>query len=217
MCVCNTALGWSGINCLDWVDPCRQWALDGCVTCVTQSKLKCLYCMEYKCVADSKQSGIPSNATHCSSYFDSTGVAQCPRYNPKTGSSASDIGLILLIVGFVVLALVTCFSLLLFCIYRQARPNPLITLAVAGIPDFEYPSHEREVMQVQLVDQEAHRGKRIQGIPLKQIDLRELYKLQSRNSEECEMTAMFAHPTTTDQLLFYSFTNFFELWQVRNC
>lgn len=49
------------------------WIRAGSGPCVTQSKLKCLYCMEYKCVADSKQSGIPSNATHCSSYFDSTG------------------------------------------------------------------------------------------------------------------------------------------------
>ena len=66
-------------------------------------------------------------------------------------------------------------------------PNPLITNAVAGLLDLRRPRREREAIQIQFTGTpDPEIWEYTQGIPIKQIDLPELYAWQQRQKLEKE-------------------------------
>lgn len=179
-CNCTTTMGWSGANCTLWEDPCRALSLKGCSECyrIRPNYPTCQWCSStFDCAAPAQTGISNANVTLCHGV---TSAATCSRWKYPAASGTA-LNTLLVVVAFVLLATLACVGVIALCCCRRKDPNPMVVNAVVGMADFQRPRRERELMQVQIVDR--RRTGPIQGIPLKQISLRELYDHQQQVKE----------------------------------
>ena len=177
-CKCLAMVGYFGPQCLNWSDPCSRYSLDQCPTC-TASNPQCRYCASsYQCITDPNVV-IYANVNRSSScgvlYAAANGncIAIPQPSNPDQG-----VAVIIVIIIFGGIAFCSCFVIVLVCVCRRPNSNALVSGAVMGTPDFQFPRREREVVQMVLLKPTGKGGRPVQGIPLQQIPLKELYELQ---------------------------------------
>jgi hypothetical protein len=96
--------------------------------------------------------------------------------NPDQG-----VAVIIVIIIFGGIAFFSCFVIVVVCVCRKPITNPLVSGAVMGTPDFQFPRREREVVQMVLMKPPGKGGPPVQGIPLQQISLKDLHALQHGN------------------------------------
>ena len=179
-CVCDTQFGWSGEVCDEWEDPCPQWSLDGCSTCVAQTSITCNFCRADRvCFAANNQAvRIGSTTTACNGQYYTPSTASTCVTNKQSPPPDSTFAIITVIVVFACLGVCACLTLITVCACRKRPPNPHSISAVPGVPDFAFPHREREIMGVSRLPIQGKSGRPVQGIPLKQIQLSQLVKIQ---------------------------------------
>jgi len=105
-------------------------------------------------------------------------------YAQQTVVQSSGVAVIIVIIIFGGLGFTACFVLIFICAFRKPRINVLVGNAITGTPDFQFPRREREVIQMVLIPPQGRYGKPVQGIPLKQVPLKELYLYQKQQRAE---------------------------------
>eukprot|EP00742_Colponemidia_sp_Colp-10_P019133 GILJ01022171.1.p1 GENE.GILJ01022171.1~~GILJ01022171.1.p1 ORF type:complete len:692 (+),score=21.78 GILJ01022171.1:202-2076(+) len=197
-CVCLTGAGYFGGECEKWADPCRQHSLFGCAACgmMSNDEVACEWCPStITCMASSKQSWVvPPQAGTCSVSPTDFGQCQAPSFH---GNTDTQFAIITLVVVFACLALCACLTLFTVCLCRRRPRNPLVLGAVPGVADFGFPRREREIIGISRLPIQGRAGRPVQGIPLKQIPMRELVLMQR---EKRKTMASLISPITELQL-----------------
>lgn len=180
-CICNVKKGWGGRDCSAWSDPCYSRSLDGCPVCTASVDVECRFCRGTGvCVANPNQAGIGRDNftfSQCAPFISSVNDSACV-FQTQTAPASSGVAVIIVIIIFGGLGFSACFILIFICAFRKPRVNYLIGHAVTGTPNFQFPRREREVIQMVILPREGKNGKPVQGIPLKQIPLKDLYAYQ---------------------------------------
>jgi len=180
-CICSAAQGYSGANCSAWQDPCIQYSLDGCPVCVARNP-QCRFCFGMAlCVTDFNMlitSPGAVNRTVCPANQVGRGSLQCQPSNVPVRLDQG-IAIIIVIIIFGGLGIFACLVVLLICVCRRPYGDPILTHAVIGTPDFQFPRREREIIHMVMLPPQR-KGKPVQGIPLKQIALKDLQERQQR-------------------------------------
>jgi hypothetical protein len=182
VCTCHATMGYYGPRCANWSDPCAPFSLDQCPVC-TASNPQCRYCgATYQCVTNPALVIVAdnlnrSNASCTPGFLYTKSQGACVTYaqppNPDQG-----VAVVIVIIIFGGIAFLSCFVIVVVCVCRKPIVNSLTTGAVMGTPDFQFPRREREVVQMVLMKPPGKDGPPVQGIPLKQMPLKELYELQ---------------------------------------
>lgn len=175
-CRCDDARGWSGANCTTWTDPCARLTLDGCPVCTASAAVECYFCRNSVCFANPAQGNIGLGNVTCDAFY--TGAESMCAYATQPVIADSGVAVIIVILIFGGLGFTACFVLLLICACRRPRVNVLVSSAVTGSPDFHFPRRDREVIQMVLLPVEGRGGRPVQGIPLRQVPLKDLLAYQ---------------------------------------
>ena len=179
-CICDATRGWRGTNCSVWEDPCYALSLDGCPVCTAHAPVRCRYCPSGGvCFADPSQSGIGTDGLSfhtCSPSLtvNDTDCVPQPRGQPLTGILA----VIVVVMTFGLLGGFVCVFLLAICICRKRRDNLLAARAITGTPNFHFVVRDREVVQMVRLQKQGRRGLPVQGIPLRQMPMKDLLVFQ---------------------------------------
>lgn len=181
-CVCDDARGWGGAQCSVWSDPCRRLSLDGCTACVDYDPVRCSFCSgahDFRCIATGDAFPPGANVTVCrSTTTDRTTRGRCAGYSYAATTASLNV---ILIVGLFFLAVAGILGVVLLCICRKRKKNPLLERPTVGIPEFRRPVREREILHIEVVLQERiPPGKPVLGLPLRQVPMRQLASDQAR-------------------------------------
>ena len=192
-CVCQQESGWFGDRCDRWADPCRRHTLFGCATCLRSNDedfVACDWCAStMQCTAAPKQKFPIGNTSYCGASLGPSERGDCrlPSYRPPVDSK---FAVITVIVVFACLGVCSCLTLLTVCLCRRHPYNPLVLGAVPGVPDFAFPRREREIIGISRLPIQGRNGRCVQGIPLKQVPMRELVLMQRERAmaqEQCSV------------------------------
>ena len=183
--------------------------MDGCNICTKQSAslslpwknyistLVCGFCsVANHCVTRYDAGlGVPSTSYHQSSFCGNFFYAadKCPA-DYDLFPFAFDWNFLVVIVATILFVMVVCLVLCIICCCHQQSVNPLLHSTVMGLTDHKRPRRERETIEINFIDPAKrpklgnpvlHPGKRpAQGIPLQQIDLKELAAWQSEQHKK---------------------------------
>jgi hypothetical protein len=189
-CVCNTTLGWSGTNCSQWTDPCYALSIYGCPVCTANKALTCSFCSaSFVCMADPNQAGVGAagNFSVCSTSLQTSTSSGCS-FARQSAQPTNTAAVIFVLLTFGALGFVACLLFTCICACKKRRMNHMAIHAVTGTPNFKFPRREREIVQMVLVPFQGSSGKPVQGIPLKQIPMKELFLQQQASRKRDQGT-----------------------------
>lgn len=164
------------MTCALWSDPCKQWSLDDCATCVTAGvSAACVYIPAEKCcVAD-------HSITWRGGPFIRR-VEECSRSENNGVSKGHSILYIVYILSIFVFLILLIVILVIFWWWIISHRDPLVQNASTEFPGVEFCEREREILWMKQLPVQGPKGRPVQGIPLKRISFHELIAKQKKRN-----------------------------------